>query len=148
MFTVKTNNVAEDAKKEVQELKNNLSLERLNVAVKIKDYVADMAKMEIISGGARSGQPYRELSPETTIAKGNDRFLVDSGQLLRDVANLKLGVQGNKEVITLDNEYAKFLQDGTKNMPKRKIFNFTPEDEKNLGQIIENAVDESTKANG
>lgn len=133
----------DEVKQDLQQVEDMLTLKGLGAEDQTRDYISNMGKMEILTGGARSGQPYKELKPETVFAKGDDRFLIDSGKLLRDVGNLKTQTTDIRQVITLTNEAAVFLQNGTKFMPKRKIFNVVQKDEQNLSKIIEQAANKN-----
>ena len=84
-------------------------------------------------------QPWSYATLKERIRRGtqNKGLLYDSGNLLKQFF---YRVVGKKLIVSNKADYAEYLQDGTRKMPKREILGWSDKSEKNITNIIEKHI--------
>ena len=105
----------------------------------VADFELQRSLRRIQTGRDIQGKPFVPLSPVTIKNKGNNRFLVDSGEMIRSFK-----IEANKEGFSIVNAktYASEQNEGNplKNIPQRQFMGLTQKDQIKLGASYGNLV--------
>lgn len=92
---------------------------------------------------ASRGPGWPPLADETLRQKAGSQLLVDTGKLKRAVTNQAVSQSSQDELVAVPKPevpYARFHQYGTRNMPKRKIVELRPSEQRQVAKLVEQYI--------